>query len=66
MVGGKHFQQMVLDFLGLSEERQIDPYPLPCTKLKSKWIKDFNVKSDTLNLKEKRVGNCLEHTGIVF
>jgi hypothetical protein len=31
---------------------KIDPYLSPCTKLKSKWIKDFNIKPDTLNPKE--------------
>ena len=40
---------------------QIDPYISPCTKLKSKWIKDFNIKLDTLNLIEEKVGNSLEH-----
>ena len=42
---------------------QIDPYLLPCTKLKSKWIKDLNIKPDTLNLIEKNVGNSLECIG---
>jgi hypothetical protein len=40
---------------------QIGPY-LPCTKLKSKWILDLNIKSDTLSLIEK-VWNTLEHIG---
>ena len=35
----------------------------PCTKLKSKWIKDFNIKPDTLNLIEEKVGKSLELTG---
>jgi hypothetical protein len=35
---------------------KIDPYLSPCTKLKSKWIEDFNKKPDTLNLIEKKVG----------
>ena len=39
---------------------QIDPYLSPCTKLKSKWIKDLNIKLDILNLIEKKVGNSLE------
>ena len=39
---------------------QIDPYLLPCTKLKYKWIKDFNIKSDILNLIEEKIGNSLE------
>jgi hypothetical protein len=33
---------------------QIDPYLLSGTKLKSKWIKDFNI--NTMNLIEKKVG----------
>jgi hypothetical protein len=39
---------------------QIDPYLSLCTKLKYKWIKDPNVKSDTLDLIKQRVGNILE------
>ena len=39
---------------------QIDPYLSLCTKLKSKWIKDLNVKPDTLNLIEQKMGNGLE------
>jgi hypothetical protein len=38
-----------------------DPYLSPCTQLKSKWIKDLNVKPDTLSLIEEKVGNSLEH-----
>jgi hypothetical protein len=37
---------------------KIDPYLSPCTKLKSKWIKDINIKPDTTNLiKEKERKN---------
>jgi hypothetical protein len=32
---------------------EIDPYLSPCAKLKSKWIKDFYIKPDTLNLERK-------------
>lgn len=42
---------------------QIDPYLSPCTKFKSKWIKDLNVKPDTLNLIEQKVGSSLELIG---
>ena len=42
---------------------KIDPYLSPCTKLKSKWIKDFNIKPATLNLTEEKVGSTLEHIG---
>ena len=39
---------------------KIDPYLSPGTKLKSKWIKDLNIKPDTLNLIEEKVGKSLE------
>ena len=42
---------------------QIDPFLSPCTKLKSKWIKDLHIKPDTLKLIEKKVGKSLEHIG---
>ena len=29
---------------------RIDPYLSPCTKVKSKWIKDLHIKPDTLKL----------------
>ena len=42
---------------------QIDPFLSPCTKLKSKWIKDLHIKPDTLKRVEKKVGMNLEHMG---
>jgi hypothetical protein len=42
---------------------QIDPFLSPCTNLKSKWIKDFHIKPDTLKLIEEKVGENLEHMG---
>jgi hypothetical protein len=42
---------------------QIDPYLSPCTKLKSKWLKDLNIKPDTLNLIEVKLGDSLEFIG---
>jgi hypothetical protein len=42
----------------------IDRYLSPCSKLNNKWIKDDNVKLDTLNLIEENVGNSLKCYGI--
>jgi hypothetical protein len=39
------------------------PYLLLCIKLKSKWIRDCNIKPDTLNLLEEKVGNSFEYIG---
>ena len=42
---------------------KINPYLSPCIKLKSKWIKDLNIKPDTLNLIEEKVEESLELFG---
>ena len=42
---------------------KIDQYLLPCTKLKSKWIKDLNKNLTTLNLIEEKVGSSLQCKG---
>jgi hypothetical protein len=42
---------------------QIDPFLSPCSELKSKWIRDLHIKSDTLNLIEENVGKNHKHMG---
>jgi hypothetical protein len=42
---------------------QIDPFFSPCTKLKSKWIKDFHKKTVTLKLIEGEMGESLKYMG---
>jgi hypothetical protein len=42
---------------------QMDTFLSPCTKLKSKWIKNLYRKPETLKPIEEKVGNILEHMG---
>jgi hypothetical protein len=42
---------------------QIDPFLSPCTKLKSKWIKELHIKPETLKLIEEKVGKSFEDMG---
>jgi hypothetical protein len=42
---------------------QIDPYLSPCTKLKSKYIKELHIKPKILKLIEKNVEKSLEDMG---
>jgi hypothetical protein len=44
---------------------QIDPFLSPCTKVKSKWIKELHIKPETLKLIEEKVGESLEDMGTV-
>jgi hypothetical protein len=39
---------------------RIDPFPSPCTKVKSKWIKELHIKPEILKLIEEKVGRSLE------
>jgi hypothetical protein len=42
---------------------EIDPFLSPCTKLKSKWIKEVHIKPETLKLIEEKVRKSLEEMG---
>jgi hypothetical protein len=39
---------------------RIDPFLSPCTKGKSKWIKELHIKPESLKLIEEKVGKSLE------
>jgi hypothetical protein len=39
-------------------------YLSPCTSINSKWIKDCNIRPETLKLVQERVENTLEFIGI--
>jgi hypothetical protein len=41
----------------------MDPFLFPCTKLKSKVIKDLHIIPNTLKLIEEKVGKNLKHMG---
>jgi hypothetical protein len=47
---------------------QIDLFLSPCTKVKSKWIKELHIKPETLKLIEEKVGKSfqLKGTGEIF
>ena len=55
-----HLQKLVLVKLVSSCRIKTNPYVSLCTKFKSKWIKDLNIKPYTLNLIEEKVGTNLE------
>jgi hypothetical protein len=42
---------------------RIDPFLSPCTKVKSKWIKELHRKPETVRLIEEKVGKSLEDMG---
>jgi hypothetical protein len=42
---------------------KIVPYLSTCTKLKYKWVKELNIKPNTLNQIEEKLGKSRELTG---
>ncbi|CAO2602625.1 LINE-1 retrotransposable element ORF2 protein [Lemmus lemmus] len=51
------------NWISTCRKMKIDPCLSPCTKLKSKWIKDLNIKPTTLNLVEEKVGDTFKRIG---
>ena len=43
----------------------INPSLSPCSKVKSKWIKELHIKPETLKLIEEKLGKSLEDMGTV-
>jgi hypothetical protein len=42
---------------------RIDPFLSPCTKVKSKWLKELHIKPERVKLIEEKVGKGLEDMG---
>jgi hypothetical protein len=56
------------NWLVVCKKLKLDPCLSPYTSIKSKWIKDLNIRPQTLKLVQERVGNTLEliSTGQTF
>jgi hypothetical protein len=52
------------NWLAVCRKLKLDPCLSPCTSINSKWIKDLNIRPQTLKLVKERVGNTLEVIGI--
>jgi hypothetical protein len=47
-------------WLSICKKLKLDPCLSPCTSINSKWIKNLNIRPETLKLVQEGAGNTLE------
>ena len=52
------------NWLAICRKLKLDPFFTPHTKIKSRWIKDLNVRPKTIKTLEENLGNTSQDTGI--
>jgi hypothetical protein len=51
-------------WLSACRKLKLDPCLSSCKSINAKWIKDFNIRPETLKLVQEKAGNALETIGI--
>ena len=52
------------NWLAICRKLKLDPFLIPYTNINSRWIKDLNIRTNTIKTLEENLGNTIQDTGI--
>ena len=52
------------NWLAMCRKQKLDPFLTPYTKINSRWIKDLNIRPDTIETLEENLGKTIQNIGI--
>ena len=52
------------NFLAICRKLKLDPFLTPYIKINSRWIKDLNIRTNTIKTLEENPGNTIQDIGI--
>ena len=52
------------NWLAMCKNQKLDPFLSPYSKINSRWVKDLNIKPNTIKILEENLGKTIQDIGI--